>query len=243
MISCSNKKNYDHTLIFFPFAGGNGESYIPWFKHFLPNISCRYALLKGRGKYFHKNAFNTINELIDDIIPEVYKVCDKPFSFFGHSMGALIAFEMSRTLHKEFNIIPDNLFISGFRPPQLTHNRRFLHTMSKKELLEEIRKMGGLKLIEPINIDQLEPFFPTLYSDFKLCELYKYKHNQPLSCKISVLWGDTDDCIQSEQISLWQKESCFPIDFRKFSGGHFYIWENTIEIALFINNKIKESLL
>ncbi|MGL9725230.1 MAG: hypothetical protein ACR5KV_00300 [Wolbachia sp.] len=79
--------------------------------------------------------------------------------------------------------------------------------------------MGGLKLIEPINIDQLEPL-PTLYSDFKLCELYKYKQNP-----------------------LWRKESCFPIDFRRFSGRHFYILENMIEIALFINNKIKKSLL
>ena len=102
MISYNTNQDYDHILVFFPFAGGSGELYTPWFKYFSSNIFCIYAELKGRGKYFHENAFDTIEELIDDLLPKLYPILDKPFSFFGHSMGALIAFELGKSLYKKF---------------------------------------------------------------------------------------------------------------------------------------------
>ncbi|KAF8818623.1 thioesterase II family protein [Rickettsia endosymbiont of Cardiosporidium cionae] len=110
MISYNTTQNYDHILVFFPFAVGSGELYIPWFKYFSSNICCRYAELKGRGRHFHENAFDTIEELIDDFFPKLYTILDKAFSFFGHSMGALIAFEPGKSLYKKFNIVPCHLF-------------------------------------------------------------------------------------------------------------------------------------
>lgn len=242
MLSYNIKKQYDHSLIFFPFAGGSGELYTPWFQYFAHNIDCRYAMLKGRGKYFHQNAFDKVDNLVNDIIPEILDVCDKPFSLFGHSMGALIAFELSRALQERFGVIPINLFVSGFRPPRLPHNKEFLHTMPKDQLIDKLYEMGGIQSSHTVNTEDLEPFLPTLYSDFKLCELYTYKYSQPLSCNIVVLWGDQDDFIQQDKISLWQKETCYQVEFKKFRGNHFYIWENMLDITSVINQKINDTL-
>lgn len=122
------------------------------------------------------------------------------------------------------------------------HNREYIHKMPKKELFREIQKLGGLKMDNSIKIEDFEPFFPTIYSDFKLCELYEYHNDDSfkLPSKITVLWGDSDEYIQSGNISLWKNESSLPINFKKFHGGHFYIWENMLEITSFINSQIKQ---
>lgn len=142
--------------------GGTGEIYIPWFKYFLDEIQCLYAQLPGRGKRFHEKSFDQLSPLIDSILPEIVELADCSISFFGHSMGALIAFEVAHRLEKDYNIIPDTLFLSGHRSPSLQHNRKFLHDLSPEELIKHLHTIGGIEHSQNISLDLMRPFLPTL---------------------------------------------------------------------------------
>ena len=153
-------------------------------------------------------------------------------------MGGLIAFELARKLFFEYKITINNLFVSGFRAPSLPYLKNFLHKMNKEELFVHLKDMGGIDLSGNIDLEILKPFLPTLYSDFKLCELYNYENNDPLPCDITVLWGKDDLLVQQEKIKLWEKESLRRIDFNSFSGDHFYMNSNISEIAKVIIGKL-----
>ncbi|KDO03573.1 thioesterase II family protein [Rickettsia tamurae] len=239
MLNCNKENNNaKQSLIFFPFAGGSGEFYIPWFKYFDQDIACYYALLNGRGKYLGYPNIDNLPSLIDLYIPEILKLSNKPFSLFGHSMGGLVAFELSRKLYFEHNILPQEIFISGFRAPCLPCISNLMHKMSKEEVFRKLQDMQALTL-SGVNIDIMEPFWPAIYSDFKICELYKYTKTTPLPCNITVLWGKDDHLIQQENICLWQDESCNKVSFYSFKGGHFYLEHEFLNIISIILNKIK----
>ena len=240
MLSSSHTENSSkENIIFFPFAGGTGEFYIPWFKHFDSSVSCHYAMLSGRGRLFNKSAIDNIDEQVDVLIPEILKIADRPFSFFGHSMGALIAFELTKKLFYKHNLLPKHLFISGHRAPSLDYKRRLLHKMDKEQLIEEIKKMGSISTSGDIDLELLEPFLPTLYSDFKLCETYNYSKGFPLPCPISILWGNNDLIIQKENINLWQLESDRDINYYSFDGDHFYLENNVNQIVNIVNKHLR----
>ena len=239
LISFSERRNAKYRVIFFPYAGGAGELYLPWFRFFPDTIACHYAQLPGRGNNFFTPAYDDLETLIADLTLEILECADRPIVFFGHSMGALIAFELSKKLTSVHNVIPKHLFLSGHRAPNVNSVMPILHRLNKMELYAELKNMGGIES-ETITLKMFEIFYPTLCSDLKLCELYKYKRSTPLSSKCTILWGDSDSYIQKEKIDLWSQESILPIDYHKFSGNHFYINNHAQKIAELMKKKLEE---
>ena len=222
-------------ILFLPHAGGAGEMYFPWFKFFAPHLECQFVELPGRGRLFTTAAIDNMQDMLDYLLPNIIAVADKPLSLFGHSMGALIAFRLAHELAKR-DIVLKHLFVSGHRSPRQPYRRKLLHLMGEQELLEEIKPMGGM---EDVDLELLTAFLPALYSDFKLCETYSSPDEQPLSCPITVFWGDNDEYIQRETIELWSQEStnktlCYPLP-----GGHFFIKENRGDIIKIINHQLR----
>lgn len=236
-------QNYNQEILFFPFAGGAGEIYASWFNHFNKQIKCEAYNLPGRGRRFHEQAFDNINSLIEEVAEYVLNKMSPPFYFFGHSMGALIAFELSRTLYFQHQICPKSIFFSGHRAPMLPNKRSLLHKKNSEDLFSELVAMGGLPSDGSIVMADIEIFLPTLYSDFKLCETYEYKNFGPLPCQINVMWGESDATIQAEHLDLWQKESLQPVNYYKMEGDHFYIRENFQNIISFIEKAVEENYL
>lgn len=231
-----------HRILFFPYAGGTGENFSPWFHRFPEEYDCIYALLPGRGRYFMEPPFEKIEELLDAITPEVVKLADTPFSLFGHSMGSLIAFELAQRLAERYAITPTALFLSGHRAPCLPYNRKFLHRLDNRELYQALVEMGGLDEKEGVTVEMLEPFFPTLKSDFKLCETYSYRERAPLPAEIALFWGREDPWIEREKMALWQRESTLPIKTHSFDGDHFYINEKRDELVDIVSHTLYHSL-
>lgn len=227
-----------HRLIFFPYAGGSGEVYTPWFKHFLGGIECLYTQLPGRGARFHEKAFDQLNPLVDSILPEILELADCSMSFFGHSMGALIAFEVAHRLERDYNMIPDTLFLSGHRSPSLQHNRKFLHDLPEEELMSHLQNMGGIDYSQNMSLDLIRPFLPTLRSDFKLCETYQYTFRTPLNSKLVILWGKNDPLVQREKIHFWKREASGTVEFFSYEGDHFYINQHYREISNLMEERI-----
>lgn len=205
---------------------------------FSNDFTCHYPSLRGRGRLFDTPARDNITDLVDDILPTFLALKDKPISFFGHSMGGLIAYELAIKLVIEYGIVPEHIFISAFRPPQMPHEREPLHMMSDFELYTTIKAIGGIS--EDISYDNIKPFLPTLTADFKLCETYTCMHSIALPCQMTIIWGDQDTLLPLDEMGRWQEKSDFKIKRAIFKGGHFYLSENVIKLTNLIQSTILE---
>ncbi|MCB1136879.1 MAG: thioesterase, partial [Chlamydiia bacterium] len=199
------------------------ESFASWGKELGADMEPLYVRLPGRGIRFFEQAFDDLPKLVEALLPELASIADQPFSFFGHSMGALIAFELAHAAKQELGVEPAFLFLSGHRAPCLPNARkRLLHTMDEGSLHKALVEMGGLGE-SPLSAEDLAPFMPTLYHDFKLCETYRYEDRQKLNSHAVILYGLDDPWIQADKLELWQNEFSQEIELCPFSGGHFYL--------------------
>tara|TARA_Y100001934_G_C12383463_1_gene794072 strand:+ start:7788 stop:8534 length:747 start_codon:yes stop_codon:yes gene_type:complete len=224
------------TLVFLPFAGGTGEFYHSWLNQLHPMIEGQYAQLPGRGRYFIEPAYNQLKPLVNDLCQEILALDTKQLALFGHSMGALIAFECARQLYFENQTSIQHLFVSGHRAPRQPYTRAPLHQLSKKALFDEMIAMGGMP--NNLSFDEIMPFFPTLYSDFSLCETYQYQEKTPLPIPFSLVYGRSDGYIHQETLNWWQKETSMPLRKTILNGDHFYLNHHQQTLIKLINQQL-----
>lgn len=228
------------SLILFPFAGGSGEYYHTWLNQFAPDIDVQYCELPGRGRRMHEPAFDSVGTLTEALTNAVLKQNFQSLNFFGHSMGALIAFELAKKLQLS-GIKINHLFLSGHRAPCIPYPREPLHNLSEQALYQKMIEMGGLPA--SVTLGDLKPFLNTIYRDFKLCETFQYPGKAELSCPITLLWGKQDAFIDLETIRLWQEETLMPIKTQAFEGNHFYLNHHQQGIIDLINQTLKGDMI
>jgi len=148
---------------------------------------------------------------------------DKPYAFFGHSMGALIAFELARSIRcGEFNQ-PEHIFISGRRAPHLPSKRKPLHNLPDEELIREMERLNGTSDEILRNQELMRLLLPVLRADFELVESYRYTARAPLRCPLSVYGGLQDREIMRHELQGWARETDGPFRLRMFPGDHFFL--------------------
>ncbi|QDP73285.1 thioesterase [Legionella israelensis] len=223
-------------LIFFPFAGGSGEYYHHWLAKLAPNISGQYAQLPGRGRYFEQPAYGELPKLCQHLAAEISLYPNSEIAFFGHSMGALIAFELAKMLQEEYELTTRHLFLSGHRAPSEPYQRALLHKLNEEQLVEQMRHMGGID--NQLGLEDLKPFLPTLYQDFRLCETYQHSEHVKLASSMHILYGEQDEWINKETLEKWQLESHQKIIYHPFPGNHFYLTDRVNEITRLINHTL-----
>lgn len=236
MFLSSIKNPEKTTVLFFPFAGGTGEYYHNWLPQLHPSLEGKYVQLPGRGLLFLEPAYRQLKPLVTDMCQEIVILESKDIVFFGHSMGALIAFECARQLYFDHQVSIKHLFVSGHRAPRQPHTRKPLHQLNNVDLFNEMVSMGGVD--ENLTIDDIMPFFPTLYSDFTLCETYQYQKKSPLPIPFSLLYGRSDHYINLETLSWWQQETDLPASETAFDGDHFYLNHHHQTVIQLINNQL-----
>ena len=163
-------------------------------------------------------------ELVDGICSGIEPYLDMPFSFFGHSMGALICFELARTLELQGRPYPRWLFVSGAVPP---HRRQLesLHTLPTPDFIEAVsQRYKGLPAEVLADKELLELLTPVLRADFELIENYRYGDGPPLSAKIAAFGGRDDRSVPPPELERWRDLTAQPEFFRVtlFDGDHFF---------------------
>lgn len=208
-------------LFCLPFAGGNSFSYRLWKNHLPDFIGVCPVHLPGRTSRIGERNFSDMTKLVETLSEEIVPLLNLPFAFFGHSMGAILSFELTRTL-SEKNVSPEHLFVSGARAPQIPSRTPDLHDLPEAELKTELRKLNGTS---PEVLDNLELFhllLPTLRADFKLVETYKYEEKPLLKCPITAFGGDKDEEVLTNELAAWSVETKGTFSYHIFSGDHFY---------------------
>jgi medium-chain acyl-[acyl-carrier-protein] hydrolase len=211
-------------LFCFAHAGGGASAYRLWSAGLPVEVEVCAVLLPGREGRLHEPPVSNLTALVDGVMPDLLALADRPFALFGHSMGAVVAGEVARTLHARGGPEPLALFASSRRPAHVPGTETPLHPLSDDAFVTEIRRRyGGIPaevLAEP---DLMALLLPSLRADMHALETHRPTRRPPIACPIIALGGSDDRLTPIQHLDAWRDETSGAFRARQFPGGHFYI--------------------
>lgn len=223
-------------LFCFAHAGGSAMVFRPWLQQFESNIEVIPVQLPGHGG--RPDALMTrVAHLTDAAADVLAPYLDRPFALFGHSMGALLAFELAHRLRERLAVEPAHLFISGRRGPERPHDAP-VHALPHDKLVEELRSMNGTprELLE--NPELLELIIPVFRADAEVSETYEYQPHAPLRCPITVMGGLGDTEVTQEDLKAWKGYTGGQFRLRMFPGDHFYLYNKADQVIEILRQEL-----
>ena len=193
-----------------------------WQHSFPAQIQICPVELPGHGTRALERPYAGMPELIEALEEGLGPWLAEPFAFFGHSMGALIAFELVRKLRSEHGPLPVHLIVSGRRAPQLPQDRT-TYNLSDADFDDELRRIGGTGNDVVKDPEIMELMKPVLRADFQVCQDYKYSYQLPLQCPMTVLGGTNDLDVTFEHLTAWREQTTGEFAVSVFPGNHFFI--------------------
>ncbi|HTI15425.1 MAG TPA: alpha/beta fold hydrolase [Dictyobacter sp.] len=216
----------DMRLFCFPYAGGGASIYRQWANKLPATIEVCAIQLPGREHRLKETAYTSLPPLIEALLPELEQLLDQPFAVFGHSMGALLAFETVRALRRRQQPLPTHLFISADRAPQPPRKTANLYLLDDEPFIAELQKLGGMPDAILQYPELLDLVIPTLRADMTLYDTYEYQPDAPLNIPFSLFGGETDGSVTSDNLLSWREQTAADYHFKLFPGGHFYLQSN-----------------
>ena len=210
-------------LFCFPYAGGCASAFRPWADTVPADIEVWAVQLPGRENRWKELPYTRIESLIPDLAQALEPEMDRPFAFYGHSMGALIAFELTRYLQEQGKTLPTTLFVSGRRAPGLTGSREHIHHLPTAEFKAKIRELNGTPQTVLQNEELMNMLLDMLRADFALAETYAHQAGQPLTCPIVSFAGEDDAIAPPTEVAAWQTETRTDFQYHLLPGGHFFL--------------------
>ncbi|MEU2061640.1 alpha/beta fold hydrolase [Streptomyces sp. NPDC013455] len=210
-------------LYCFPHGGGTAAEYRRWARD-LRTARVHAVQLPGRGPRLHEPVPGSMRELVEAFVAHVPLPTDR-FVFFGHSLGALFAYEVTRALAAAGRPLPDRLVVSGFRAPHLPHPATGIHRLPDDELLDTVARLhGGLPDEVLASAELRETAAAALRADYRVLETYAWQAGDPLPVPLTVFGGE-DDRIAADELEAWSEHTSAGATVRLFPGGHFYLRE------------------
>jgi len=157
------------------------------------------------------------------IAPVLLPYLDKPFAFFGHSMGGLVSFEVTRLLRREYGVSPVHLFVSGRRAPQIPPPSLPIHALPETEFILELRRFNGTPQAVLENTELMQLLIPIIRADFAVLETYVYTDEPALNCPITVFGGLQDQEVSYNNLQAWQEHTNAAFSLQMFEGDHFFL--------------------
>ncbi len=211
-------------LFAFPHAGGGASVFKEWPGRLPPQIALRPVQYPGREARFGEPPYMSVSALVDDLEPVLRPELEQPFAFFGHSLGAFVAYELTRRLAQSGGARPLHLFVSAARAPHSALPSNPLYAMPEEELLEELKKMGGTPERVLGEAELMRLFLPMLRADFQMSDCYIRPESDPLiDSPVSAFMGGQDDQVNAAKLKLWSERAGAGYRLRTLPGDHFFI--------------------
>ena len=219
-------------LVCFPWSGAGASAY-RFLATALPAPVELYSVqLPGREERFRDLPLRRMHEVVAHVLPHVAPLRDRPLHFFGHSLGALIAYETAVALRDTTACEPEGLIVSGHVAPHRADRRRFAHsTASDAEFAAHIVQLGGTP---SAIVQDAETFRMLLYSvrtDYEVLETYRPTVAAPLGCRLQPCAGTRDPLVTPEGMGAWQDQGRAAQPTHWFGGDHFYLTATPAELA------------
>jgi len=217
-------------LFCFPFAGGNCSTYSEWPEALgdLAEVIC--VQLPGRGIRFNERPYTRMEPLIDALVPAFRGLGGNPFAFFGHSMGALIAYEVSCRLRTIGVRQPVLFFASGTEPPHLVQQGEGLYRWNDVDLIARLRRLNGMpdEILE--NRELVDLLLPVIRADFELTETYKASECPGFDFALGAFGGSDDPEVSPQIITRWSEVTSGKFQFTTIPGDHFFLKSRRSEL-------------
>ena len=180
--------------------------------------------LPGRESRLREPPFTRMSDAVEQAAEALERYLDLPFAFFGHSMGAILCFELARLLRNRHRVGPIHLFVSARRAPQFPDPLPPLHHLPDARFIAEIdRRYNGLPREVLANSELMELLLPVLRADVQMIETYTYESGFPLDCPITAFGGLEDRELRTEDLEGWRAHTNSRFETKLFPGDHFFV--------------------
>ncbi|MEU5717087.1 alpha/beta fold hydrolase [Streptomyces sp. NPDC020403] len=219
-------------VVCFPHAGGSAAMFQNW-QRYTSALKITAVQLPGREVRLGERPFLEMAALVDGVAPALGPLTRRPYAFYGHSMGALVAFEVLRRFRELELPLPTALFVSGRDAPQYGDQEQ-VHHLPDAELLERLRAWEGM---EPQDLSTYEELvtlmLPTIRADLTLAETYTYVPGPPLPVPVRVLRGRQDPLVRDGDAG-WSRQTSAGCSVHEFDGGHFFVQDHERSVVTHI---------
>jgi surfactin synthase thioesterase subunit len=226
-------------LVCFPHAGGSASFYFPLARRLGPAISVLGVQYPGRQDRRTERPAETIGELADGAVTELLARRERPVALFGHSMGALVAYEAVRRLEARGDVPgPAVLIVSGRRAPSRP-GAETLHLKDDDGVLRELTALSGTDARVLGDEEMLRLILPAIRADYRALAAYAPENGARVAAPITALVGDADPVTTVEDAGAWADFTTSGFDLRVHPGGHFFLAERQATVAAEIRTAMK----
>jgi medium-chain acyl-[acyl-carrier-protein] hydrolase len=210
-------------LFCFPYAGGAASVFSKVLNGLPSEIEVCPVELPGRGSRLSEPPVKDLDSLVEIVAEELAPHLDQPFAFFGHSMGALLGFELARYLRRARGAEPVHLLVSAGRAPQLRASEPVTWELQDDQLVDKMRRLNGTPQAVLDNPELMALVLPIIRADLVAIDSYVYRDEPPLSCPITALGGLQDSSVTRDELCPWREQTTASFNLRMLPGDHFFL--------------------
>jgi len=229
--------NASMRLFCFPYAGVGPSVFKEWPPLVVSGTELVGIEYPGREARSAESAATTVHQLVDCLLPALLPLLNKPFAFFGHSMGALVAYELTRIIARQSDLCPELFVVSGAPAPHCPQPRP-IHQLPNKEFLRAVLQLNGMPTEVLRDRELLDSAVTTLRTDFTLCETYECVENAPLMCPIMVFGGEADPRVDHQGLEGWRDHAAGAFMLNIVPGDHFFVQGQRHRVINTINREL-----
>ncbi len=212
------------TLFCFPCAGASAATYIRW-RRLVPSwIRIEPVELPGRGGRIGEEPIDDFDRLVARLTEELSCRLHPNCAFFGHSMGALLAYGCTCTLTERRSYTPSALIVACCSAPSRRDNERFSRLQSDDELIQELKNLNGTPPGVFDHVELLQMTLRTLRADHRVCASFQNVERRKVESIIHIFGGREDE-IEESDLAAWSSETSAVATLEMFEGGHFFFQE------------------
>ncbi|MET8681780.1 alpha/beta fold hydrolase [Streptomyces sp. NPDC004647] len=229
-------------LLCLPHAGGSASFYLPFSRSFGPDVDVLTVQYPGRQDRRNEPCIDSITGLADALVDEVLPWADRPLAIFGHSMGAMIAFELALRLEQQ-GARPLVVFASGRRAPsRRRENAAPVHLRDETGMVAELRSLSGTDARVFEDEELLRMALPAIRSDYKAAETYRYVAGPRLAAPVHAHVGTDDPKVTLDEVGSWAEHTDGGFELHTHPGGHFYLTDQMSSVAVAVSRQISALL-